>query len=87
MLVVTVGFWGFSFRKAKRDRVFFYITGLITLFAAISYYSMAIGLGNTLVPARGHGHAFREVMQPRYYDWLATTPVCLRLVPAENGLN
>jgi len=77
MLLSTVTFWGLSFSKAKRDRVFHYLTGLITLFAAISYYSMATGFGNVLVPNRGHGHAFREVMVARYADWAVTTPLLL----------
>jgi len=77
MLLSTAVFFGMSFRKAKRDRLFFYLTGLVTMFAAISYYSMAIGFGSTLIPARGHGHAFRETFPARYYDWMFTTPLLL----------
>jgi len=77
MLLSTVTFWGLSFGKAKRDRIFHYLTGLITLFAAISYYSMAVGFGSVLVGNRGHGHAMREVMTARYYDWMLTTPLLL----------
>jgi len=32
MLLSTVLFWGVSLRKAKRDRAFYYITGLIVSF-------------------------------------------------------
>jgi len=81
MLLSTLVFFGLSFRRAKRDRLFFYITGLVTMMAAISYYSMAIGFGSVLVPARGPKHVgvhnFREVLPARYYDWLGTTPLLL----------
>jgi len=30
--------------------------------------------GAVLVPARGHGHAFREVLVARYADWMVVRP-------------
>jgi len=76
-LIATLVFFGTSLALKKKNRLFNYLTGFITAFAAISYYCMATGLSGVLVPTRGEHHAFREVLTARYYDWAVTTPLLL----------
>ena len=85
MTVSTLAFTGMSFSKPRSHRLFHYITGGITLVAAIAYFSMGAGLGQTpvqvefprpdsnMVGAAGT----REVFWVRYVDWFVTTPLLL----------
>ena len=50
MTVSTLAFMGLAFTKPKSHRLFHYITAAITLVAAIAYYSMGAGLGQTPIP-------------------------------------
>ena len=83
MAVSTLVFMGLSFTKPRTHRLFHYITAAITLVAAIAYYSMAAGLGQTqvLVEFSGNNHQLgdvtREFFYVRYIDWFVTTPLLL----------
>ena len=83
MGVSTLAFMGLSFTKPRTHRLFHYITAAITFVAAIAYYSMASGLGQTpvLVEFGGDHHEMggvtREMFYVRYIDWFVTTPLLL----------
>ena len=74
-----------SFGKPRSHRLFHYITASITLVAAIAYYSMASGLGQTPVVAEFQrpdsavvfAAGTREMFYVRYIDWAITTPLLL----------
>ncbi|MCJ1407403.1 ion channel activity [Ptychographa xylographoides] len=86
MTTATLAFMGLSFTKPRRDRIFHYITAAITLVAAIAYFSMGSGLGQTPIPVEfirsdpkvgGLMGGNREIFYVRYIDWFVTTPLLL----------
>jgi len=85
MTVATLAFMGMSFTRPRSHRLFHYITAAITLVAAIAYFSMASGLGQTPIQvefARGSrfgavNDGTREIFYVRYIDWFVTTPLLL----------
>jgi len=80
MTVSTLGFMGMSFGRHRTQRLFHYITAIITLVAAIAYFSMASGLGQVPILAEFTGRwgpGTREIFYVRYIDWFVTTPLLL----------
>ena len=88
MGAATLAFMGLSFTKPRSDRLFHYITAMITLVACIAYFSMGSGLGQTPITVEfgrpnsamvgGAGlHGTREIFYVRYIDWFVTTPLLL----------
>ncbi len=89
MTVSTLVFMGLSFGRQRSHRLFHYITAAITLVAAIAYFSMAAGLGQTPIavefarpdsPQVGNAptvYNTREIFYVRYIDWFVTTPLLL----------
>ncbi|PWN30803.1 family A G protein-coupled receptor-like protein [Jaminaea rosea] len=80
--IMTLGFITFvahSQRIAYRFRTIPVITAMINVTAAISYLAMATGLGGALTNERHDSRysAKREVLVPRYIDWLITTPLLI----------
>jgi len=85
--VLWVGFAGMSvgvlalfattFRAQYRYRLLHVAALLVNIFAAISYYAMASGVGKVLVHSPGHHSTVREVFYARYIDWAFTTPLLL----------
>ena len=82
----------------QNKRLFHIVTGLITTFAAVSYYAMAVGDGITTrsdvvnypradpIPD-GSKLLVREVYWARYVDWTVTTPLLLLDLALLAGLN
>ena len=75
MIVSTFAFFGLSFGKPRTHRIFHYITGSITMVAAIAYFTMGSNLGFTPVEVefmrsnpRVHG-TYRSMFYVRYIDW------------------
>ena len=75
MSVATFVFLGLSFTKPRTHRLFHYITALITMVAAIAYFTMGSNLGFTPIKVefprsnpRVHG-TYREIFYVRYIDW------------------
>ncbi|KAI9022680.1 hypothetical protein DFJ74DRAFT_670426 [Hyaloraphidium curvatum] len=67
----STGFFYFlAVPKPSTERNFHYITGAITMIAAIAYYSMAGDFGVVKVDGRPFYYA-------RYIDWALTTPLLL----------
>jgi bacteriorhodopsin len=82
----------------QQKRLFHVLTSLITTFAAISYFAMATGDGNSyahIVIRESHKHnipdtvehVFRQVFWARYIDWSLTTPLLLLDLAFLAGLN
>lgn len=83
MTFSTFAIIGLSLMKPRPHRVFHYITSVITLTAAIAYFTMASNLGWTPIDVefqrsnpRVHG-INREIFYVRYIDWVITTPLLL----------
>ncbi|KAG7008723.1 hypothetical protein G7Y79_00004g013070 [Physcia stellaris] len=83
MTVSTFVFIGLSFTKPRTHRIFHYITALITMVAAIAYFTMGSNLGFTPIAVefprsnpRVHG-TYRSIFYVRYIDWVITTPLLL----------
>ena len=75
MTVATFVFLGLARTRPRTHRLFYYITGLITMVAAIAYFTMGANLGFTPIPVgyqrsnpRVHG-TYREIFYVRYIDW------------------
>lgn len=75
MTVSTFAFIGLSFTKPRTHRIFHYITALITMVAAIAYFTMGSNLGFTPIAVefprsnpRVHG-TYRSIFYVRYIDW------------------
>jgi len=87
MLLSSLAFTAMAWRVPVQKRLFHVITTLITTFAAISYFAMATGDGNSyahIVIKEVHKrvpdtveHVFRQVFWARYIDWSVTTPLLL----------
>ncbi|CCG83048.1 Opsin-1 [Taphrina deformans PYCC 5710] len=75
MLLATLSFVILAARVKKEMRLFHYVTAMITLTAAVSYYAMATHSGTTFSKA-GKDH-YREIFYARYVDWSVTTPLLL----------
>lgn len=73
-LVMAAGAATFAYmgtRAPQGTRVFYVITFLVALVAAIAYFVMASGGGSTFLESG------REFYFARYIDWLITTPLLL----------
>ena len=75
MTVSTFVFFGLAYMKPRTHRVFHYLTGSITLVAAIAYFTMGANLGFTPIQVefmrsnpRVHG-VNRSIFYVRYIDW------------------
>lgn len=83
MAVSTMIFMGLSFRKARSQRLFHYITAAITLVASIAYFSMGSNLGWTAIQVEFPrsdpevAGLMRQIFYVRYIDWVVTTPLLL----------
>jgi len=88
MLVSSLAFYAMAWRVPVQKRLFHILTALITTFATISYYAMAVGDGvswHTTTITQKHKHGIpdidvpmkREVYWARYVDWSVTTPLLL----------
>jgi len=88
MLLSTIAFIGMAWRVPVQKRLFHVLTAFITCFAAISYFAMATGDGNSLAhivikDSHKYGipdtftHIYRQVFWARYIDWTLTTPLLL----------
>lgn len=87
MLLSSLAFTALAWRVPVQKRLFHVITTFITTFAAISYFAMATGDGNSfahIIVKETHNHVpdtvehvFRQVFWARYIDWSLTTPLLL----------
>ncbi|KAI9777900.1 MAG: hypothetical protein M1816_004389 [Peltula sp. TS41687] len=90
MLISTIIFAALAFRVPVQKRLFHIITTFITATAAISYYAMATGDGNSysknikrkpveVVTSVPHiiEEIWRQIFYARYIDWAITTPLLL----------
>jgi bacteriorhodopsin len=90
MLLSTIIFAAMAYRVPVQKRLFHIITAFITATAAISYYAMATGDGNSysknvyrkpveLIASGPHiiQEVWRQVFYARYIDWSITTPLLL----------
>ncbi|KAI9831819.1 MAG: hypothetical protein M1819_004716 [Sarea resinae] len=97
MLLSTIAFTALAWRVPVQKRLFHVLTTFITAFAAISYFAMASGDGNSLahfVIKESHKHVpdtatdlYRQVFWARYVDWSVTTPLLLLDLAFIAGLN
>ena len=78
MAVATFAFISLSFRVPRQNRIFHYITAVITLVASIAYFTMASNLGYAAIQVeflRSNPKVaglYREIFYVRYIDWLVT---------------
>ncbi|KAI9810194.1 MAG: hypothetical protein M1827_006640 [Pycnora praestabilis] len=87
MVIATIAFSVMAFRIPVQQRLFHIITAFITTFAAISYFAMATGDGNSFakyVEVEQNQHVpdttqviYRQIYWARYVDWSITTPLLL----------
>jgi bacteriorhodopsin len=88
MLLSTIIFGALASRVPVSKRLFHILTTFIVAFAAISYFAMATGGGNSythIVVREEHKkgipdtfqHIFRQIFYARYIDWTVTTPLLL----------
>lgn len=97
MLISTIAFAAMAFRVPVEKRLFHILTASITTFAAISYFAMATGDGNsfnttTVVEKNQHvpdtkQEYSRQIFWARYVDWSVTTPLLLLDLAFLAGLN
>lgn len=97
MLISSGVFSGLAWRVPVQKRLFYVITTLITITAAISYFAMATGQGVSVhhihvreqhdhVPDTHH-EIQRQVFWARYVDWAITTPLLLLDLGLLAGMN
>ncbi|KAL8796820.1 MAG: hypothetical protein Q9195_000903 [Heterodermia aff. obscurata] len=86
MTVATLGFIGLSFTKPRTHRIFHYITSLVTMVAAIAYFTMGADLGFTPIAVefsrsnpRVHG-TYRSIFYVRYIDCFGTDKKDARVI-------
>ncbi|KAG0150009.1 hypothetical protein CROQUDRAFT_88563 [Cronartium quercuum f. sp. fusiforme G11] len=72
MNLSSVIFWILTGLQQKNNKIFHHITLTITFIAAVSYYTMASGLGISVFH-----DGERPLFWARYLDWLLTTPLLL----------
>jgi len=87
MAISSLAFYGMAFRVPVQKRLFHIITALITTFAFLSYFAMAVGDGISYASythTEEHKHVpdidhvtFRQIYWARYVDWSITTPLLL----------
>jgi len=87
MFLSTVAFAFMALRVPIEKRLFHVLTTFITLFAAISYFSMAVGSGTNFAHSVIYQYnkvvgdtpidVYREIYWARYVDWALTTPLLL----------
>ncbi|EON62542.1 hypothetical protein W97_01766 [Coniosporium apollinis CBS 100218] len=97
MTLASAAFAGMSWTVPINKRIFHFITTLITIFAALSYFAMATGHGvayHHIVVNESHPHVpdteheiYRQVFFARYIDWTVTTPLLLLDLCLLAGLN
>jgi len=87
MVVASILFSLLAWNIPVSRRLYHFLTTIITLTAAASYFAMASGHGHTYhcdtvwehhehVPDTSH-ELCRQVLWPRYVDWAITTPLLL----------
>jgi len=87
-ICAVMGFAGFAFvglaqRKARRDRLFHYLTAAVVFVAAIAYFTMGSNLGFTPIRVEYFrsdpevAGTYRSIYYARYIDWFITTPLLL----------
>lgn len=87
MVISSIAFYAMAFRVPVQKRMFHILTAFITTFAAISYFSMAVGDGvsfHEITIKHTEKHfpdttqtIYRQVYWARYVDWSLTTPLLL----------
>jgi len=86
MTVSSLAFMGMAMTQPRTHRLFHYITASITFVAAIAYFTMGSGLGQTPVQVEfqriGSSQGLdaagtRGFFYVRYIDWFVTTPLLL----------
>jgi len=92
MILSTIAFIGMAWRVPVQKRLFHVLTTFITLFAAVSYFAMATGDGNSYTSILVHGkhndfYVFRQIFWARYVDWSVTTPLLLLDLAFLAGVN
>jgi bacteriorhodopsin len=97
MFLSSLAFYWMAYKTPVQKRLFYVITSFITTFAAISYFAMATGDGNSYAhTAIKHvhkhtpdvtEHVYRQVFWARYVDWVVTTPLLLLDLAFLAGLN
>ncbi|KAI9715290.1 MAG: hypothetical protein M1812_006101 [Candelaria pacifica] len=97
MLISTIAFAAMAFRVPVQQRLFHILTAFITTFAAISYFAMATGDGNSythsvIIEKQQHvpdlkQDFYRQIFWARYVDWSLTTPLLLLDLAFLAGLN
>ncbi|KAI4907932.1 hypothetical protein J4E90_009340 [Alternaria incomplexa] len=76
-------FIGLGYRKARRDRLFHYITASVVFVACIAYFTMGANLGFTPIAVEFPrsdpkvAGTYRSIYYVRYIDWFITTPLLL----------
>jgi bacteriorhodopsin len=68
----TLVFLGLSFTRPRTHRLFHYILAGVTLVAAIAYFAMGSGLGQTPIQTEFSsqwGDGTREIFYVRFIDW------------------
>lgn len=97
MLVASIVFSGMAWSVPMSKRLYHIVTTLITIIAAISYFSMATGHAvsyHHVVVRESHKHVpdtqhdiYRQVYWGRYVDWAITTPLLLLDLALLAGMN
>jgi len=83
MVTATFVFLGLAMTKPRHERLFHYITALVTMVASIAYFSMASNLGWASINVEFIRQRAvvagitREIFYVRYIDWAITTPLLL----------
>ena len=82
---------------SQSKRLYHVVTTLITIFASLSYFAMASGVGisyNHIEVRESHKHVpdtthdiYRQVYWARYVDWSLTTPLLLLDLALLAGMN
>jgi len=95
MLVVSLIFGSMAYKMPTAKRLFHVLTTLVTVFATLSYFAMAVGArydGHGSVFHETHdkdGHSvMRQVFYARFIDWSLTLPLLtadLALLAGMNG--
>jgi bacteriorhodopsin len=87
MAAGVVVFTALTRRAAYRFRALYVTNLLILIFAAISYFAMATGIGKTVIHSDPHHRSnYRDVYYARYIDWIFTTPLLILDLTLLSGL-
>ncbi len=68
-------------QRTKSEQAHTIISGVVPIIAAVSYFAMAKGQGDVLIPLTGSQNpndgSGKDIYFARYIDWLFTTPLLL----------